>query len=59
MGSAGGKKLSMTELQKRLDDEFGVPMDKKTYKRMRLFESEEDIEEYEQEMAAVKVPGGM
>jgi P4 family phage/plasmid primase-like protien len=47
----GGKKLTQTELQKRLDDEFGVPYDKKTYKRIRVFDSDEDIEEYEKELA--------
>ena len=51
VGSAGGKRLSMMELQKRMDDEFGAPADKKTYKRLRLFESDEDIEEYDKEGA--------
>ena len=46
----GGKKLSMAELQKRLDDEYGVPADKKTYKRIRLFESDEDMEDWEKEL---------
>ena len=41
----------MMELQKRMDDEFGAPADKKTYKRLRLFESDEDIEEYDKEGA--------
>ena len=47
----GGKKLSLMELQKRLDDEYGVPSDKKTYKRIRLFESDEDLEDWEREAA--------
>uniref|UniRef100_A0A6C0DGW2 SF3 helicase domain-containing protein n=1 Tax=viral metagenome TaxID=1070528 RepID=A0A6C0DGW2_9ZZZZ len=51
---AGGKKLTQTELQKRLNDEFGEPLDKKTYKQCRLFESEEDIEEFEQEQQGIK-----
>ena len=51
VGAAGGKKLSMVDLQKRLDDEFGVPADKKTYRRVRLFESDEDLDEYEKELA--------
>lgn len=51
VGSAGGKKLTMAELQKRLDDEFGAPADKKTYKRLRLFESDEDLEEFEKEVS--------
>ena len=51
VGSAGGKRLTMAELQKRLDDEYGAPMDKKTYRRVRLFESDDDIEEFEKELA--------
>lgn len=47
MGTAGGKKLTMAELQKRCEDQFGVPHDKKTYKRMRLFESDEDAEDFD------------
>jgi phage/plasmid-associated DNA primase len=47
VGSAGGKKLSMIELQKRMDDEYGAPADKRTYRRVRLFESDEDIEEFD------------
>jgi hypothetical protein len=49
VGSAGGKKLSMLELQKRMDDEYGAPADKKTYRRVRLFESDDDIEEFDKE----------
>jgi len=52
MGSAGGKKLTMAELQKRCDDEFGVPHDKKTYLQRRLFESDEDAEEFDEEKRA-------
>ena len=51
VGSAGGKKLTMIELQKRLDDEYGVPADKRTYRRLRLFESDDDLEEFEKEAA--------
>ncbi len=43
----GGRRLTMQELQKRLDDEFGQPYDRKTYKRVLLFDSDEDIEEYD------------
>jgi hypothetical protein len=50
----GGKKLQMAELQKRLDDEYGVPADKETYKRIRLFESDEDLEDWEREQAATE-----
>ena len=44
---AGGKRLTQNELQKRMDDEYGVPSDKKTYRRIRLFETEEDIEAFD------------
>ncbi len=47
MSLSYGKRLSQQELQKRLDDEFGQPFDKKTYKRIILFTSDEEIEEYE------------
>jgi P4 family phage/plasmid primase-like protien len=50
----GGKKLSQTELQKRMDDEFGVPYDKKTYRRIRAFDSDEELEAYERELADAK-----
>jgi hypothetical protein len=50
VGSAGGgKKLTVAELQKRLDDEFGMPADKKTYRRIMVFESDEELEEWERE----------
>ena len=47
----GGKKLTQTELQKRLDDEYGVPTDKKTYRRVMVFDSDEDIDEFERQKA--------
>jgi putative DNA primase/helicase len=47
MGSAGGKKLTMAELQKRCDEEMGGSSDKKTYKGYQLFESDEDAEEFD------------
>jgi P4 family phage/plasmid primase-like protien len=49
MGSSGGKRLTQTELQKRLNDEFGEPLDKKTYRRVRLFDDDEDIDAYDRE----------
>jgi hypothetical protein len=50
MGGGTGKRMTQPELQKRLDDEYGQPMDvKKTYKRILLFESDEDVEEYDNE----------
>ena len=44
---SGGKKLTQADLQKRLDDEFGVPHDKKTYKRICVFDNDEDIDEFD------------
>ncbi len=51
VGAAGGKKLTMAELQKRLDDEFGEPLDKKTYRRVRLFGDEDELDAYDREVA--------
>ena len=51
VGAAGGKKLTMVELQKRLDDEFGEPLDKKTYRRVRIFGDEDELDAYDREAA--------
>jgi P4 family phage/plasmid primase-like protien len=53
-GSGSGKKLTQLELQKRLEDEFGVPQDKKTFKRIHVFDSDEDVEEFDAERALSK-----
>lgn len=47
IGGGVGRKLSQMELYKRLSDKCGEPADKKTFKQMRLFESDEDITEYD------------
>lgn len=47
IGGGVGRKLSQMELYKRLSDKCGEPADKKTFKQMRLFESDEDIAEYD------------
>ena len=47
IGGGVGRKLSQTELYKRLCDKCGEPSDKKTFKQIRLFEDDADIEEYE------------
>ena len=48
-----GKNLTDTELRIRLNEVYQTPADKKeTYKNLRLFYSEEELEEYEQEQAA-------
>jgi len=47
IGGGVGRKLSQTELYKRLSDKCGEPADKKTFKQMRLFEDDIDIDEYD------------
>jgi phage/plasmid-associated DNA primase len=47
IGGGVGRKLSQNELYKRLCDKCGEPSDKKTFKQMRLFEDDVDIEEYD------------
>jgi P4 family phage/plasmid primase-like protien len=50
IGGGVGKKLSQIELYKRLCDKCGEPSDKKTFKQMRLFEDDIDIEEYDRSL---------
>jgi len=50
IGGGVGRKLSQIELYKRLCDKCGEPSDKKTFKQMRLFHDDEDIEEYDQSL---------
>ena len=51
MGYMGGKRLSVPELEKRLDNTFGNSFgSNKTYRRLRLFHSDEEIEEYDSEI---------
>lgn len=47
IGGGVGRKLSQQELYKRLSDKCGEPSDKKTFKSMRLFNDDVDIEEYD------------
>jgi P4 family phage/plasmid primase-like protien len=47
IGGGVGRKLSQNELYKRLSDKCGEPSDKKTFKQIRLFEDDIDIEEYD------------
>ena len=51
IGGGVGRKLSQTELYKRLSDKCGEPSDKKTFKQMRLFEDDVDIEEFDKTTA--------
>ena len=50
MGGGVGRKLSQTELYKRLSDKCGEPSDKKTFRQMRLFDDDQDLEEYEKSL---------
>jgi P4 family phage/plasmid primase-like protien len=54
IGGGVGKKLSQQELYKRLCDKCGEPSDKKTFKQMRLFEDDIDIEEYDKSLLEVQ-----
>ena len=47
VGGGMGRKLNQTDLYKRLCDKCGEPSDKKTFKQLRLFEDDADIEEYD------------
>ena len=47
-----GKKLSQNELKIRLNEIYQVPADGKTYKHIRLFFSEEEVEEFDKEAAS-------
>jgi P4 family phage/plasmid primase-like protien len=51
VGGGVGRKLNQTELYKRMVDKFGEPSDKKTFKQLRLFEDDYELEEYEKELA--------
>jgi len=50
VGGGMGRKLNQTDLYKRLCDKCGEPSDKKTFKQMRLFEDDADIDEYERSL---------
>jgi P4 family phage/plasmid primase-like protien len=50
IGGGVGRKLSQQELYKRLSDKCGEPADKKTFRQMRLFEDDIDIEEYDRSL---------
>jgi len=47
-----GKKLSQNELKIRLNEIYQVPVDGKTYKHIRLFFSEEEVDEFDKETTA-------
>jgi P4 family phage/plasmid primase-like protien len=47
--SATGKRLSENELKIRLNEQFQNPADGKTYQHLRLFDMDEDAEQYDRE----------
>jgi P4 family phage/plasmid primase-like protien len=47
IGGGVGRKLTQTDLYKRLSDKCGEPSDKKTFKQMMVFQNDEDMEEYD------------
>ena len=47
-----GKKLTQNELKIRLNEIYQVPADGKTYKHIRLFFSDEEIEEFDKEVSS-------
>lgn len=54
MGNSAGKRLTISEIEKRLADDFGEPMDtKKTYRQCHLFETDDDIEMYDEKQEEV------
>ena len=50
-----GKKMTQNELKIRLNEIYQVPVDGKTYKHIRLFFSEEEVEEFDKEVAEAVV----
>ena len=47
VGGSGGKKLSQSELLKRLEDQFGKARQGKFFPGVFVFNTEEDLEDYE------------
>ena len=50
MGGGMGRKLTQIDLYKRLSDKYGEPYDKKTFKQLRLFDDENELEEYDKSL---------
>lgn len=50
VGGGVGRKLNQSELYKRMVDKFGEPSDKKTFKQLRLFEDDYELDEYEKSL---------
>ena len=56
MGENGGagRKLTQTELYKRLSDKYGEPSDKRTFKQMIVFQSDAEVDTYDTEASEMK-----
>jgi P4 family phage/plasmid primase-like protien len=52
--AGAGRKLTQTELYKRLSDKYGEPSDKRTFKQMIVFQSDAEIDAYEKELLEAK-----
>jgi hypothetical protein len=50
VGGGVGRKLNQSELLKRMCDKFGTPSDGKTFKQLRLFEDDYELDEYEKSL---------
>ncbi len=50
VGGGVGRKLNQSELLKRMCDKFGTPSDGKTFKQLRLFEDDYEMDEYEKSL---------
>jgi hypothetical protein len=49
-----GKKLSQVELVRRLEDEFGKPSQGKFYTGVFVFNTEEEVEQYDEELRMLR-----
>jgi P4 family phage/plasmid primase-like protien len=52
--SDGNKQLNENELRIRCNEVFGTPVDGKTYKGVKIFNNEEEIEEFERDNLSVE-----
>ncbi len=48
-GRRSGSRMTPKELQTRLNDEFGDPSDGRTYRHVRVFFDDQDVEDYDKE----------
>jgi len=50
VGGGVGRKLNQTDLYKRLADQYGEPVDKRSFKQLRLFDDDFELEAYEKSL---------